>query len=419
MNERSRYGFFYSPDAEAIAGGASPAPVAAPVAAPEAAPAASTQETSIKLEDIAGGDRGTRTISPSKALGLPDAKSTLGAEIGKASQKNPHTEVKAREKKGEAAPATPAEPTAITPKVQPAAPAPATTNLPAKIKVGDKEYTEAELTALIAKPAEAPAAPAPAASASAPTAPSAPKTPEQLAAETAEAVKTAADKESEWLKANADSYKPEDFGLTPETFDHILSGGPDGVKAFMTALGQVAAKSALETRKAIADQLNPILDDYHNRMEPISTMYRQVEEYQQFASFEREFPDLSGKSEAYGAVKSTLMKHYPDQVRKMTQAEFNAEIAGHIRATAQAFGVAPTQAPAPAAAPANSATPSVNDLPPPPAQLPTPSATGSTPGTSSGPPPPTGQRGGIAGTVPSSAAAGQVNEMLRRQGISV
>ena len=439
---------FAPDDGAAPAGGSSPAPTPAPAAAPSAPEPAARLPLSALTND-----RTSKVISVSEGLGLPtgnSGKETMQREIDRLAGKRnniPLPTRKAAPKAAVPAPVAPAAPVEVptptpapapTPATPTAAPTPVptpTTKLAPKVKVGDKEYTQEELQALIEKAnPPAPAAPAAATPAAVPTAP---ETPEQIAARKATEDQAAAARDKAWITEHAATFKPEDYGLSEETLDKVLSGGKEAVSTFMQTVGQIAAAAELNARKFMASEVNRKFDELGNELQPVLTMHQSVQQYQEVGNFEAAYPELKGIGDKYQIIKDALIRNYPEEVSKMTQAEFQAEIAGHIKENQRLWGATqPTPAPtAPASRPAAAAAPQSLPVP-----VPIPGAgamppeligRGSTPvgvGTPAGtvaapvavapsaapmvPIPPSGQIGGIGGATTVDRGSGTVNRVL-------
>jgi len=307
------------------------------------------------------------TLSPMKALGLPESPSKDLEAIRKGlvgRNKDLTVPIPKRTASPATKPETTPAPTAPGAK-KPAAPAPAAPAPPApapvaKIKVGDKEYTPEELAAKIAKADAPPTAPIPPAAPATPAAPAAPDT-------TAEAA--AKQKHLDYLTELTNGIKLEDDGiiLNEEEWDKILSGGPDGVTAVKALLSRQSAATELRTRKWLEENLNPILDNLHKSLSPIQQAQQQMQSDQWKNGFEAANPDLKGRDQLREATREALVKHYPQDVAKMTQEQFDTEVAAHMRATIQVIGGAPTPPPtAPVVAAPDPAAPAAPESPKPP-----------------------------------------------------
>lgn len=160
--------------------------------------------------------------------------------------------------------ATPAEPAA-----EPTLPPPVN-----KIKVGDREMTEEEVAAHIAKLESAAKAPP-----AAPPAPEVKKTDEPPAAPEKPA---AAEPTPEEIKAREDIFiadQAKHFTPTQEQFDDMLATG--NPKLF----GEMIAKGLLEARKFMANAVNPIFDRLERNIEPMLTREQQIAQYQAESDF--------------------------------------------------------------------------------------------------------------------------------------
>lgn len=266
----------------------------------------------------------------------------------------------------------PAPPVAAAPIPEPA---PAT---PPKIKIGEKEYTEAELLEkLTATPT--PAAPAPAQAApAAPPAPPAP-TQEQIAAA-----------EKQFLTNAANSLEAP---LTEAEVDTLLGGGKEAVDMLTHIRKHDMATAILQARKGIAQGLDPIMRELFGAMRPLVENHASLARYNAEQQFLSRHKDFSPHVERARAVAEELLKAYPQEVQKLSAEQFIDEVArqtdtiltsehkrwfpqGNGNWRAQPAPVAPPVVPQPAAVPATPPAPAARAARPPAATLPL----GSTPG---------------------------------------
>jgi hypothetical protein len=292
-----------------------------------------------------------------------------------------------------------------TPETPPAAP------VEAKIKLGDKEYTPAELKARmdeLEEKAKTPAAPA--AKKEDPAAPA--KKPEEIAAERKA-------NEMKFIEDEAKAFKPEDYGIALDeaTMDTILAGGKESVEAFKTMLAKIAIAADLRSRKWAEEQLNPVLDQFEQRLSPLAAKHKEIESYKAEQRFFEKHPDLQPLQDRVRIVRQTIIdnysrskaavekgvgtaqdQHYVQTFEKMDDAALDTETAEHVRELAKAFGGIP---PVAAAAPVVPA-PVIPAAPAPPKPRPT---------------PPTAQ---LSGTVPPRAntgASGLIGQLSKMEGI--
>jgi len=211
-------------------------------------------------------------------------------------------EVKPPASVASSAPAKPAEP------IKPAEPPPA-----AKVKIGDKEYSVEELTALLnqkQQPARPEAAPAPQ------EAPPAVKsqTPEEVAA-----------METEYITQLSAGIP--DVQLTEEALEKILVGGKEGLVALNGLLKGVAARSILEARKSIYAELNPVVSQLSQQVSPLIHNNQQLERHATEMAFTSKFPEYSGENLATARyVAEQLVEKYPQAVLQMDRDQFLEEI---------------------------------------------------------------------------------------------
>lgn len=247
--------------------------------------------------------------------------------------------------------AEPAPPSAPAPAPEPAA--------PAKIKIGEKEYTIEELQAQQAeldrlKQAATPAATTPA---PAPTA-EPPKPP------TEEEIKAA---EAAWM---TDTAATLDAPITEEQLNEILDGGPKAVAALGNIRKQDMARTLLTARKGIMAQLNPILTEVFETLKPLVAQFENVQRYNVQAQFKTKHPHFEPHLGFCTEVAESLLKQYPQECQKLSTEQFIDEVArqsdrlltahfkrfnpnGNWRDAAKT--PAPAAAPAPAPAPVSAA----------------------------------------------------------------
>lgn len=301
--------FFFNADAAILAGGASPAPVLAPeITSPVATP---------KVEPVnIPAHKGVISAAKSLGLALPGIQGPKEAGFD-----DPAIEMAAMEKsmgkkseptRGEDGKFTAADKTAVKatdkpkPKaaekpVVPAKPEPVKPVAPvAKLKIGDKEMTPEEVTEHIAsleaklKPAE-------------------PPKPEVPATQVADDEKK---RDEEFYTTAASAYSP-----TEEEFDAILAGGPEAVKSF----GKSLAKVELNARKWAQDQINPILDSFEKRIQPLLQHQQQIQQYTKETNFLAANPDI--KAHAQGLTEKRTVEAALNQKRERIQRLISAGVA--------------------------------------------------------------------------------------------
>jgi hypothetical protein len=237
-------------------------------------------------------------------------------------------------------PAKTAEPTETTPASKPAAAAdpatpaapakPAPAPAPEKIKIGDKEYTVAELEKLVAKPAAPAPAPAPAPKPAAPAATPAPLTAEQIAAQKAEV----AQKEQTWVD-NFVKREAINFPMSEDEMETILSGGKAGVELFGQKLAQVASRSALLARKSMYEDLEPMIQNLQTTLAPLLSNHQDIARVAAETQFSAAFPDLKPHMSLVREIAQGLEAQFPNEVRAMTQDAFGREVAAQVDAMLQ------------------------------------------------------------------------------------
>lgn len=199
-------------------------------------------------------------------------------------------------------------------------PAPAATGAtapaaPTKVKLGDKEYTTAELEKILAERAQQNKQPAPAAPAAAPTPPPPAPTKEQVAAA-----------EQLWCD-NFIKTQGVTYPATEAELETLLGGGKESVEFFTKKLSEVTAKAVLLARKSIYDELNPQMEEFSRRIEPLFVNHTQVERVSTEQAFLRTYPEYQGQHiETARQVAEALVEKYPQVISKMPQAQFLATV---------------------------------------------------------------------------------------------
>jgi hypothetical protein len=208
---------------------------------------------------------------------------------------------------------TPA-PAAAVPAEKPAeTPIPAAPAKPAdeKVKIGDKEYTKAELEqALAARTAPAPAA-APVAA------------PEPVKALTPEEIAT---NEAKWQTSFIEQEKLT-APITDKEMETILSGDKDGVVLLSSKLNSVVAKAVMLARKSVYAELNPILGQLQANLQPVFQNTAQVEQAAAEHQFFTAYPDFAKHADTVRKVGEALFTRFPKEVAAMTREQIMAEVA--------------------------------------------------------------------------------------------
>ena len=298
---------------EADKGGVGAADSPTGAALPTASPGTSTS-TIVQTEPAS-----TNIISAKDALGLPESPSeTIAGFQDRLRDRVDQTSVKlpAREKKE----VKKEEPKVVVPPVIPVV------ETPTKIKYGGKEFTQEELTAHLAK-VEADLAeakkikepnPKPAAKVE-------PEPKKEIPAAGEE--KTEAELDKGFIEARVSDFKPEDYGITADDLDVILSGGSEGVEQLSKSLGTVAARAELNARKWVERTMNPILA----KLSPVIDQQEQIARYKSEQEFFTEHADLQPRQELVRQVAASLYSQDPEAASKMTQKDFNAMVAEYTR----------------------------------------------------------------------------------------
>jgi hypothetical protein len=181
-----------------------------------------------------------------------------------------------------------------------------------KVKIGDKEYTRAELEKLLAERAAQPA-PAPAAALAPATAK--PPTPEEVAV-----------METEWCAKFA---KDEKLNLAPtkDEVETILSGGDEAVALLGKKFTDVLAKAVMLARKSVYSDMNPMLSRLEQAVTPLVSSNFEVEKAAAEHQFFTAYADFKPHAETVRQVGEALLARYPQECAKMTREQLLAEVA--------------------------------------------------------------------------------------------
>jgi len=183
---------------------------------------------------------------------------------------------------------------------------------PVKVKVGGKEYTQAELEKLLAdRAAQAQTPPAAAPVQDAPKPPS--------AEEVAKA-------ETDWCARFAREEKLN-FAPTSEEVETILSGGEDAAQLLGVKLSDICAKAVLLARKSVYADMNPALQRIQQDMSPLLANNSQVEAVTVAHQFTTLYPDFKEHMATARQVGEALLARYPQECARMTREQMLAEVA--------------------------------------------------------------------------------------------
>lgn len=208
--------------------------------------------------------------------------------------------------------AAPATGPAASPATAPAA-APATAPAEApKVKIGDKEYTTEELEKLLAERAKQNNLPAPTPAPAAPLPPA--PTPEQIA-----------EAESTWRDNFAKQEKIA-YPTTEADVEVLLGGGKEAVEFFSKKLTEVTTRAVLLARKSVYADMNPQMEAFAKRIEPLFVNHEQVERVSTEQAFLHAYPDFAPHIATAKEVAEALLATYPQHVQKMTTQQFIATV---------------------------------------------------------------------------------------------
>ena len=257
--------------------------------------------------------------------------------------------------------APPTEPNSPLPETTPKTETPKT-ETPEKIKIGDKEYTKAELEAKLAERSAPAAVPAPAVPAAEPVKP---PTPEEIAAA-----------EGKWVEGFLSQEKIS-VPFTEKEMETILAGDKDGIALLSSKLNGVLAKAVMLARKSIYADLNPVIGGLQANLQPVVQNAAQVEAATAEHEFFSMYPDFKAHTDTVRRVGEALLTRFPNECKAMTRQALMAEVAaqadriiqdecsrfapGKNWRELQKAAPAPAPAPAPAApAPAKIPAPAAN-----------------------------------------------------------
>ena len=350
---------FFAPDDATLAGGSSPA-------APETISTATIPSTA---EPSRSTFEKIDVIKELNLSGVKGPKEALGIEDDHAEAQKLSDNLKGRTENKNFKPVAPAKkPASAKPKETPKpkvdkvippekpekkepTPPPVATE---KVKLGEKEYTTAEL-AKIVQERETAAAEEAKRIAAEKTKVEAAKQPEPKPEEKTPEAEQAEIKErdKEFITKLAEGINLSDYGIditNEETLDQILSGGATGLKTFTDTLAKAIAAAELRSRRFFAESANPLFA----RLQPLIEKDQQVQQYVRDNQFANQFPEIKshpkGLEESkyvrevlegkYGRFKELIAKDMAteDEVKyvqaweKETPQEREADIAYHVRA---------------------------------------------------------------------------------------
>lgn len=255
---------------------------------------------------------------------------------------------------------------------------PVATVVPPKFKIGNREMTEAEVTAHIksledkAKIAETPK--------EAPKAVEAQKAPEAPAETPEQAATAQRQRDLDFINGAVPQFNPDDLGMQfgqPE-WDNALATGD--VKFMHELLARTQARSELNARKWMADQVGPKLAALEQRLDPLAKLQTEAAQHMTEAQFLDANPDIKAHPEGmqtFRDIDAAFHRKY-DKAQKMiaaniadaddlefvrdfeakTPAEYHSDVAYYAKqklgingaqtsAPAQPAGVPPTEQPKP------------------------------------------------------------------------
>lgn len=242
--------------------------------------------------------------APKKTVELPPRKDN--GQFKKAPASKAAAPAAAEPPKPEPAKAAePPKPPAPAAAPAPAKPDPATE----KVKIGDKEYTRAELEEVLKKATQPPAAPAPKAEEPGQSGP----TPEQRAAA-----------EKRFIDEMA-AKVPVD--VSDAQLEAVLVGGKEGASAFASILKAAVARAILATRESIYADINPVVSGLQEQIAPLLQQNVEMERTATQQLFVQKYPEFEGHLDDATMVAEELLKRHPNEVRAMSREQFIDEVA--------------------------------------------------------------------------------------------
>lgn len=197
---------------------------------------------------------------------------------------------------------------------------PAVPAAPIKIKIGDKEYTEAELAAKL-KEAEKPAAPV--------EPPKPAKTADEIKAEDAARETARVADETRWKNEIAQEMA---IPVDEASVNAILEGGPGAVAALQGVLKRGMAEVMLLARKSIYKDINPVMQSIMDAQQPLVEAYQRQAADTAWTEFSAENPDLAPHRQVVDVVASTLHSKFKSEIDKLDKAGYRARLATDTRA---------------------------------------------------------------------------------------
>lgn len=196
-----------------------------------------------------------------------------------------------------------------------------------KIKVGDKEYTQEEITAAMAKKPGTSVVKPEAEPVKAPT-------PEELEAQRVAGVK----QENDWVGKVAKNF---DVTLDEPTMDKILTGGPEAVAALKNVIQEIGARAVLLARKSIFADFEPQMKSLQDSIQPLSQARLDAEDEKEWASFSEEYPELASRRPMVEMVMASLVENQPDHLRTLDMAGMRKYTAEQTREFLKSMGIDP------------------------------------------------------------------------------
>jgi hypothetical protein len=250
---------------------------------------------------------------PAKAIA--EMVQTQRKKLGLDDPLPPVTAPPVREQEAAPAPETPEVEAPATPE------APVTPPAPAKVKVGDKEFTPEELQKHLQELEELKKA---ATQSPAQPQPEQPISEEQPAPPAQPSPEEIAKRQQEFVNKTIESL---DAPLTETELDTLLAGGQEALQLFTNLRKRDMATAIMQARMAVADGLNPIFDNIFKAVAPVVQQHEQLQRYSTEQAFVTKHKDFSPHLDRARQVAEELWKRYPQQVSKMTQDQFIDEVA--------------------------------------------------------------------------------------------
>ena len=123
--------------------------------------------------------------------------------------------------------------------------------------------------------------------------------------------------------------KDSKIGVTfsKDDVEKILEGGEEAAAILSARINPILAKTVLETRKSIYNELNPYFERANSVMAPLLEQQVQFERVATEQVFATRHPDFSGQLDRARQVAEQLIAQYPKETAAMNREQFVDEVA--------------------------------------------------------------------------------------------